>query len=132
MSVRVIFNDIRGRTVNNLTGLIWTHVLIQLNSILYEATWPRVKKSYVIPEAETTEILEFENSSININGMIDFGEKNLGQRYMLRGYLFPKLYHKTRGVYCSEFACDMLVAGGFNLKAIDGYTPDTLYRALMS
>lgn len=129
--MKIIFNDIRGRTVNNLTGLTWTHVLVQLGDTLYEATWPRVKKSYVLPEAKTTEILEFEVSGVSINAMIAFGEKNLGQRYMLRGYLFPKLYHKTRGVYCSEFACDMLVAGGFELKAIDGYTPDTLYKALL-
>jgi hypothetical protein len=127
----VIFNDIRGRTVNNITNLVWTHVLVQVGTAIYEATWPVVRKSYVIPEAKAMEVLEFEVGPSQASNMITFGEKSLGQRYMLRGYLFPSRFGKTRGVYCSEFACDMLRAGGFKLKPKDGYTPDTLLKALV-
>jgi hypothetical protein len=130
MIVKVIFNDVRGQTVNNLTNLVWTHVLVQVGAAIYEATWPVVRKSYVLPPASKSEILEFEIAPNLAAKMVVFGEKNLGSRYMLR-YLIPSRFGKVRGLYCSEFAYDILRVGGFKVSPKDGYTPDALLEALV-
>jgi len=129
----LVFTDIKGRTVNNATGLVWTHVLISLDQVLYEATWPVVKKSSEFPPATKNLYIlppETPYSKSQISLMLAFAEKNLGRRYMLRGYVFPNWYGKVRGVYCSEFVCRVLQAGNVDIPLAAGYTPDALYTAI--
>lgn len=128
----LVFTDIKGRTVNNITNLIWTHVLIHLDGFLYEATWPEVKKSCEFPPAMNLMSLPpaVPYTALQLRGMLNFAEKSLGRRYMLRGYVFPRWYGNVRGIYCSEFACRVLRAGGVDIPLAAGYTPDLLYTTL--
>lgn len=120
------FTDVMGPLVNVATGLKWTHVLIYLDP-WYEATVPKVKRSegfqgryvYVAPP-----------DGLDVDAMRKYADSQLGRPYGLRGYLNPKLYGKTRGVYCSEFACYVLRAGGLQIPKRAGYTPDRLYTVL--
>ena len=45
--ITIILTDQGGDIINNALGLTWSHVLIYLdNDWIYEATWPRVRKTH--------------------------------------------------------------------------------------
>ncbi|OGN96975.1 MAG: hypothetical protein A2Z77_00565 [Chloroflexi bacterium RBG_13_51_36] len=128
--MHLIFNDIRGNFVNRVTNLTWTHVLVWLNGYYYEATFPKVRKTKAWQPCKNWIKITPQVTKGQIELMTKYADKMLGTPYELRGYIFPSLYGKTRGVYCSEFACYILMAGGLPLKPRDGYTPDSLLRAI--
>ncbi len=133
----LIFTDVGGQIVNNATQLKWTHVLIWLNGFYYEATLPKVRKTETILDdglvkLKAMELVEplFPYTDDQLALMLKYAERNLGRRYSLVGYLLPRLYGRTRGVYCSEFVSDVLRAGDVDIDKRAGYTPDILYEAL--
>jgi hypothetical protein len=128
----LIFTDVGTQFVNNVTKLKWTHVVIYLNKVFYEATWPVVRKQTRWPKARAWVLVEPDNgyAEMQLRWMSQFAEKSLGRRYQLYGYTHPKYFGKTKGTYCSEFVCDTLIEGHVELKKIDGYTPDALYQAI--
>lgn len=129
----LIFTDQGRDFVNRLTDLKWTHVLIWLNGQCYEATPPVVRKTTKWPPKGHTILVvepEPEYTQQQIALMRAYAEATLGTPYRLRGYLFPRFFGKTRGVYCSEFACDALRAGHVPISQKSGYTPDLLYEAI--
>ncbi len=133
----LVFTDVGGKLVNNVTKLKYTHVLIWLRGLYYEATPPRVRKTSKVENLGPAPIKlldvvepDPQYTDDQIERMFRFAERNLGRRYVLMGYFFPKLYGRTRGVYCSEFACDVLLAGGVDISKRSGYTPDLLYEAV--
>jgi len=129
----LIFTDQGGDFVNRVTRLTWTHALIYLNGYYYEATPPVVRKTTKWPPKGHTVLVvepDIDYTSQQLQLMRSYAEKMLGTPYRLRGYLFPSIFGKTRGVYCSEFACNTLRAGGVPLDYKSGYTPDLLYEAI--
>ncbi len=128
----VVLSNTNGHVLNGLTRLRWTHAAIVLDGSVYEATWPRVRKAplsaikrrhVMIPPAQPL-------ASDQVAAMMRYAEASLGRRYMLRGWLFPQLYGRTRGVYCSEFVARVLIAGGGPLPLRSGYSPDVLGQAI--
>ena len=120
--------------VNKVTGLYWSHVMIYLDGYFYEATPPVVRKISNMPHVKRSLVVEPKQPYTNeqIARMLAYAEANLGRPYRVRGYLFPRRYGKTRGIYCSQFACDALRAGGVALDFRAGYSPDTLYEAMIN
>lgn len=124
----LIFTDQGGPILNRALHLRWTHVLVWLDGIYYEATWPRVKRStnyrsvkYCIVEPPF---------KLDVAAMKKYADSQLGRRYSARGFFLPARYGKTSGIYCSQYACYVLIAGGAPLQKINGYSPDLLLRAI--
>jgi hypothetical protein len=131
--MKLIFTDQGGDRINNWLGLNWSHVLIQLNGTIYEATWPRVKTGPAIGykyNHTRQYILELNYPHWRTKAMIEFAESKIGTRYNFWGYFFPYFYNKTKGIYCSQYACQILRAGGINIPIGAGYTPDKLLKAM--
>jgi hypothetical protein len=129
----LIFTDQGSDFVNRITNLKWTHVLIWLDEFCYEATPPVVRKTKKWPPKGHTVLVvepEPEYTPQQIALMRGYADSMLGTPYRLRGYLFPSMFGKTRGIYCSEFACDALRAGKVLISQKSGYTPDLLYTEI--
>lgn len=124
----LIFTDIGGRVLNNVLDLNWLHVLIALDGTHYEATWPVVKRSCCYKWRRR--VIVPPPWPLDEAAMKKFADSQLGRKYSFRGYFVPRLYGKTKGIYCSQFACYTLIAGGAPIRKIDGYSPDTLLRAV--
>jgi hypothetical protein len=128
----LLFTDSGGQVLNRTLSLNYMHVLIWLNDIWYEATWPVVRKTN--KDRRTNRWLFREPiatyTPAQLRGMLQYAESMLGTPYMCQGYFFPNRYGKTRGVYCSEFACKVLRAGGVGIPAGAGYTPDKLLKTM--
>jgi len=128
--IRVIFTDIGGRVLNRVLGENWLHVLVELKpGVFYEATWPVVKKGPTY-RARRKHIVTLLVAETQWRGMMHYAESQMGRRYMCRGYFFPKWFGKTRGIYCSQYACNVLRAGGVPIPVGAGYSPDKLLKAL--
>lgn len=127
----LVFTDIKSTLVNDWLHLKWTHVLIWLDGWYYEATWPHVKAG---PKYEWRQQLvlppRHPYAAIQVAGMVEYAEKNLGRRYSIEGYRFPDRYGKTAGIYCSQFACECLRAGMVGVPHESGYDPDKLLAAV--
>lgn len=124
----LIFTDIGGQVLNKALDLKWLHVLVWLDDVYYEATWPRVKRS---TEYRWRRRLIVEPPfGLDVEAMKKYADSQLGRQYSFRGYFVPHLYGKTRGIYCSQYASYVLIAGGAPIKKRDGYSPDTLLRAI--
>jgi hypothetical protein len=128
--ITVVFTDVGGDIINNVLDEYWLHVLIELEpGLFYEATPPYVKKG-----AEYRARRELKRSFIIEDkqhaAMVKFAESKLGVRYNFLGYFFPRWYNKTRGIYCSQFVCQVLRAGEFDIPIGAGYSPDKLLKAL--
>ena len=127
--IEVVFTDQGGPFINNTLDLTWTHALILLDGLYYEATWPRVKKS---PQFKCVQSYTYGVGVPDrcYDDMLKYAESKLGTRYNFWGYFFPRWYGKTRGVYCSQFVCDVLRAGWIPLPKGAGWSPDKLLKAL--
>jgi len=134
--ITIILTDQGGDIINNALGLTWSHVLIYLdNDWIYEATWPRVRKTHpwsgkALAKATKIEHFELFVTAQQWKGMIEYAESQLGKRYNFWGYFFPRWYNRTNGVYCSQFVCQVLRAGGLNIPIGAGYSPDKLLKTL--
>jgi hypothetical protein len=131
--MKLIFTDQGGDRINNWLDLNWSHVLIQLDNTIYEATWPHVKcgPAATYKYKHTHElILVFNYMPWRIKKMVEFAESKIGTRYNFWGYFFPRWYNKTRGVYCSQYVCQILRAGEINIPIGSGYSPDKLLKAM--
>ena len=131
--MRLIFTDQGGDRINNWLGLNWSHVLIHLNETIYEATWPRVKcgdaEGYKYKHTRKL-ILELNYEPWRVKKMVEFAESQVGRNYSFLGYFFPRFYNKTRGVYCSQYVCQVLRAGGVAIPIGSGHSPDKLLKAM--
>jgi len=127
----LVFTDVGSLVVNSMLDLKWTHVLIWLGDWFYEATWPHVKagpryhwrQQLVLPPKQPY-------AAIQVAGMLEYAEANLGRRYSIEGYIHPERYGKTEGIYCSQFACECLRAGMVGIPHQFGYDPDKLLAAM--
>jgi uncharacterized protein YycO len=129
----VVLSKTDGLILNALTGLHWTHAAIVLDDTVYEAAWPRVRK-VPLSAIKRRHVMIPPSTPLTrqqIAAMVRYAEGSLGRRYMLRGWLFPRNYGRTRGVYCSEFAARVLIAGGAHISLRSGYTPDVLEGVLI-
>ena len=129
-NINVVFTDVGGDIINNVLGEHWLHVLVELEpGLFYEATWPRVKKG---PTYRAKRQVKFplRVSTLRHEKMVASAESKLGLRYNFWGYFFPRFYNKTHGIYCSQYACQILRAGDFPIPIGAGYSPDKLLKAL--
>jgi hypothetical protein len=128
----VVLSNTDGPVLNALTGLRWTHAAIVLDGSVYEAAWPRVRKAPLSSVKRRNVMLAPSRpfTARQVASMVRYADASLGRRYMLRGWLFPGMYGRTRGVYCSEFVARVLIAGGRPLPLRSGYSPDVLERAI--
>lgn len=130
----LIFTDQGGDLVNKALGLKWTHVLIHFNGWLYEATWPRVRRTCLeeraLKKATAMEFFYGDYSKAQLSQMETYAWLKLGTPYSFWGYFFPKLYTRTHGVYCSQYACEVLRAGGVNIPIGAGWSPDKLLKTM--
>lgn len=128
-SVVVTFTDQGGPIINDALDLKWTHVGVKLNGIYYEATWPRVTTSQSLKHRKLQHHVLWLPTPI-ITSMEEYAKSLLGTRYSALGYFIPNLYGKTVGIYCSQYACYILRAGGIEVSEDDGRDPDRLLAAL--
>jgi hypothetical protein len=129
-NINVVFTDIGGDVINRVLGEKWLHVLVELEpGLFYEATWPRVKKGPTYRARKELK-LPYRMTDKAHARMVEFAESKLGLRYSFFGYFFPQFYNKTKGIYCSQFACMVLREGGFPIPIGVGYSPDKLLKAL--
>jgi len=131
----LIFTDQGGNLVNNTLGLKWTHVLIYFNGWLYEATWPRVRRTSLksgtaLKKATKLEFFFWDYTDEQRVRMELHALSRIGTPYSFWGYFFPKLYTKTYGIYCSQYACEILRAGGLNIPIGAGWSPDKLLKQM--
>lgn len=131
-AVGVIFTDQDGPLVNRTLKLKYTHVLVDFDGMYYEATVPRVRKTTQEQpkNVHTVTRLEVYVDEADYAKMLEYAESQLGRIYMCRGFFFPKVYGKTEGIYCSEYACYILMAGRYLSNKRAGYSPDTLFTAI--
>lgn len=127
--INIVFTDQGGPLINRVLGLKWTHVLVKFGDRYYEATWPRVKRS------DSFNSVAFHVETVKVSdSMYDRAElyawSQIGRRYNFWGYFFPRWYGKTRGVYCSQFVCEVLRRAGVPLPPGAGWSPDKLLKAL--
>lgn len=128
--VYIVFTDQDGPIANEVLGLRWTHVLIQFgNGLYYEATWPKVCTSKGFKHTDHIRV-KLVVSEQSYRAMQKYANKRLGVRYNFLGYFFPNLYGRTKGVYCSQFVCNVLRAGGIQIPKLAGYSPDTLLQEI--
>lgn len=124
----VCFTDQGRDLVNNVLKLKYTHVLIRLDDAWYEATWPRVRRSNEYKH--TKELFIKPQVGLRFPAMMKVANENLGRVYSAQGYFHPEKYGKTKGVYCSQYAAMILVAGGARITIEAGRDPDRLFKAL--
>ena len=124
----LIFTDQGGLVVNRVLKLKWTHALIYLGGDIWEATWPRVKRSTTYKHVRCTMVAPL--LALDWEAMKALAEENEGRRYSATGYFRPELYNKTPGIYCSQFVAMLLEAGGSKITVEDGRDPDILYTAI--
>lgn len=128
--INIVFTDVGGDIVNQIIGENWTHVLIELTpGLYYEATWPVVKKGNKYPARRELRLTLLVTSDRR-DKMLAYAESKLGTRYNFWGYFFPRWYNKTKGIYCSQYACQVLRAGDVNIPIGAGYSPDKLLKAI--
>jgi len=128
-SVCVTFTDQGGPIINDALDLEWTHVGIKIDGVYYEATWPRVKRSEALPHNKKRDIVLWAPTD-RVDTMKEYAESVIGTQYSAVGYFVPRLYGKTRGIYCSQYAEYMLRAGGFDIPKGSGRDPDILLKAV--
>lgn len=124
----LIFTEQAGPVVNGITGLEWTHVLIYFNGLYYEATFPKVKKGTKYRWRKRL-ILQPQREW-NFDKMLEYSKSQLGRLYQCIGFFHPGKYGKTKGIYCSEYVCYALRAGGVPIHKIAGHSPDVLLESL--
>lgn len=129
MPAIVTFTDQGGPIINEALNLKWTHVGVKLGGVYYEATWPKVRVSLYLKHVKLCHRVVYVPPPI-IQTMKEYAESLLGTPYDATGYFIPGLYGKTKGIYCSQFACYVLRAGGINVSEDDGRDPDRLLAAL--
>ena len=128
--IDVVFTDIGGDVINRVLDEHWLHVLVELSpGLYYEATWPRVKKGPTY-RARREFRVSVPIPDEGYHRMIKYAESMLGTRYSFFGYFFPRWYNKHKGIYCSQYACKVLRAGGVPIPIGAGYSPDKLLKAL--
>lgn len=125
----VTFTDQGGPIINEALDLKWTHVGVKFGDVYYEATWPRVTTSKELKHTKQIH-RELQLPPAVIAKMEEFAKSLLGTPYSAVGYFMPKRYGKTKGIYCSQYACYVLRAGGINVSVDDGRDPDRLLAAL--
>jgi hypothetical protein len=127
----LIYSTLPGPLDNRLSGLQWTHVVIGLRDYYYEAAPPRVRfKMYLDAPCHLVKVPVIQYSEEQIDKMVEYAKSQLGRKYQWTGFFIPKCYGKTRGIYCSEYACNILRAGGVQIPFRAGYSPDTLLAAM--
>lgn len=124
----LIFTDVATEFLNTVLDERWLHVLIFLRGSYYEATWPRVRKIDRYHYRRRL-IVRGTYTEAQVDKMVEFAESKLGLRYNFWGYFFPRWYNKTHGVYCSQYACQVLRAGDVPIPIGAGYSPDKLLKA---
>jgi hypothetical protein len=131
MKVTVVFTDEGGPVINKTLGLTFTHALIRFgdDKNYYEATWPVVCKSANYKYTARF-LYVFDAPYDDVLNMQRYADSQLGRRYSFWGYFFPSLYGKTRGIYCSQYVCDVLRAGNIPIPKGAGWSPDKLLKAL--
>lgn len=130
MKVTVVFTDQGGPVVNKVLGLTYTHALVTFDGVnYYEATWPRVTISTKYKRVSECRF-SFHAPTYSVIKMKEYAESQLGRKYSFWGYFFPSLYSKTRGIYCSQYVCDVLRAGDVPIPKGAGWSPDKLLKAL--
>lgn len=128
--ITVVFTDQMGPIVNNALDLKWTHVLIRFSAgPYYEATWPRVRTAESFKSVDHDVFMFYVPDEVHDKAR-EYAESMLGHRYSFWGYFFPRLYGKTYGIYCSQYVCEALRAGGVPLPKGAGWSPDKLLKAL--
>lgn len=124
----ITFTDQWGPVINRVLDLKWTHVLIWLNGVYYEATFPRVCKSKAW-KGHTCLCVD-PLPGLDLDAMLDYANSQLGRIYQFRGFFNPKTYGKTRGIYCSQYVEYILRAGGADIPHMAGYSPDRLLKEI--
>ncbi|GMU26198.1 MAG: hypothetical protein AMXMBFR16_11030 [Candidatus Uhrbacteria bacterium] len=125
----LIFTDSGGPLINEWLDLRWTHVLVWLAGVYYEATPPRVRRSKRF-KANSYTTLSPSFSPAQVDQMVQYANSQLGRPYSFRGYFYPEVYGKTRGIYCSEYAGAIMQAGSLPIPYSAGYDPDRLYDSV--
>lgn len=132
-------NTVVGRVAKRITGGDkYTHVGIVLNGYVYEADWPRVKKTPVSGYKSNRRRVNVDVyapsrpfSQAEVQAMVNHAEGKLGQKYGLRSYFRPGA--KANGTWCSPYVKDVLNASGrYNLSNGDGHEPQNLLGAINS
>lgn len=127
----LIYSSLPGPLDNRLSGLEWTHVVIKLRGLYYEAAPPRVRRTCRLDAPCRLVKAPLEPySEQQIDKMLEYAISQLGRKYQWTGFFLPHRYGKTRGIYCSEYACNILRAGGVAIPFLAGYSPDTLLAAM--
>lgn len=116
----------------------WTgdlgHTAIIFDGFVYEATWPRVKKTAL---AKWIERYNFKNersffiltpkkafSPNQLDRMKTYAIAQLGERYQARGLWQNR---ETRGTFCSKYVSEILEQGGIIKSIRFKETPQSLY-----
>jgi hypothetical protein len=129
-AVTVVFTDQGGPIVNTALELRYTHVLITFDGVqYYEATWPKVCISSKYKHTSECR-LTFQAPTISVDMMEAYARSQLGRKYSFWGYFFPSIYGRTRGIYCSQYVCDVLRAGEIPIPKGAGWSPDKLLKTL--
>lgn len=110
------------------------HSAIIFDNFVYEATWPRVKRT---PLKEWIGNYQYKNgrsffvmkpkkpfSAWQIDKMKKFADSELGRRYMARGLWQDR---ETKGTFCSQYVSEVLEQAGFLKSAHHRETPQSLY-----
>jgi len=100
--------------IERFTGSYYSHTVLVLDGEVYEATWPRVKKTplkeyqaYMKRRLEKKPDLKvwvltpnrsFCDSQVKV--MKDYAETQLGKPYRLRSWLFDR---PGKGLHCSQY-----------------------------
>lgn len=126
----LIYTNFVGPCLRRTVDLEWTHVLIGLRGFIYEAAPPRVKRSHNLPRRVLLQPPKVPYTEEQINLMVQYAMSQLGRKYQWTGFFCPRYYGRTRGVYCSQYACNILRAGKVPIAYCAGYSPDTLKAAM--
>ena len=127
----LIYSTLPGQLDNRLSGLEWTHVGIKLRGLYYQAAPPRVKRSVQIDAPCRLVKAPLEPySDDQIAKMVEYAVSQLGREYQWTGFFLPNRYGKTKGIYCSEYVCNTLRAGGVRIPFWAGHSPDSLLAAM--
>ena len=126
----LIYTNFVGTCLRSTVDLEWTHVLIHLRGMQYEATPPRVRRTQHLPRRVFLQLPKEPYTEEQINKMVRHAVSQLGRKYDWHGFFDPRFYGRTRGIYCSQYACNILRAGNVPIAYCAGYSPDTLKAAM--